>query len=113
MLNLLRFKEVADYSNSPELAPTEPLSGKKAYQVYMISVGGQLNKMGAKVNFMGPCGDFVIGPSSESWDMMLLVEYPSVEVFMAFTQSEHYQKFAGHRTAAVEDSRLLPISPPD
>ena len=31
MLNLLRFREIADYSGSPELAPVQPISGEKAY----------------------------------------------------------------------------------
>ena len=35
MLNLIRFREVADYSATPELMPTEPLSGKSAYQLYI------------------------------------------------------------------------------
>jgi hypothetical protein len=32
MLNLLRFREIADYSNSPELMPEKPISGEKAYR---------------------------------------------------------------------------------
>jgi len=35
MLNLLRFREVADYAASPELAPLEPISGREAYQKYI------------------------------------------------------------------------------
>lgn len=29
---------------------------------------------------------------------------------MEFAQNEDYLKYAGHRTAALEDSRLLPTS---
>lgn len=35
MLNLLRFKAIADYSETPELAPAEPISGEAAFQLYM------------------------------------------------------------------------------
>ena len=35
MLNLLRFREVADYSLNPELAPAGPISGREAYQKYI------------------------------------------------------------------------------
>ena len=35
MLNLLRFREVADYSAHPELMPDEPISGAAAYQKYI------------------------------------------------------------------------------
>lgn len=34
MLNLLRFREVADYTDSPELAPDGPISGAEAYALY-------------------------------------------------------------------------------
>src|ERR1700758_1857293 len=36
MLNLLRFREVADYVASPELAPEQPISGAEAYDRYIV-----------------------------------------------------------------------------
>ena len=35
MLNLLRFRDVADYSANPELMPNKPISGAEAYQKYI------------------------------------------------------------------------------
>ena len=35
MLNLLRFREIADYSATPNLAPAAPISGAKAFQRYI------------------------------------------------------------------------------
>ena len=35
MLNLLRFRAVADYSSAPHLEPAQPISGRKAYEIYM------------------------------------------------------------------------------
>ncbi|MCA9914531.1 MAG: DUF1330 domain-containing protein, partial [Anaerolineae bacterium] len=35
MLNLLRFRDVADYAATPELAPEESISGREAYQKYI------------------------------------------------------------------------------
>jgi len=35
MLNLLRFREEADYSAFPELAPPEPISGSESYDRYV------------------------------------------------------------------------------
>jgi len=32
MLNLLRFREVADYSEHPALKPADPISGREAFQ---------------------------------------------------------------------------------
>ena len=33
MLNLLRFRDVADYSAHPELAPSAPISGKTIWRL--------------------------------------------------------------------------------
>jgi hypothetical protein len=35
MLNLLRFREVADYCATPELAPDAPVTGAEAYDRYI------------------------------------------------------------------------------
>ena len=35
MLNLLRFRDIADYSASPEIAPPSPISGPEAFQLYI------------------------------------------------------------------------------
>jgi hypothetical protein len=35
MLNLLRLRDVADYSGSPELAPAQPISGAEAHDRYI------------------------------------------------------------------------------
>ena len=35
MLNLLRFRKVADYSATPELAPITAISGAAAFQLYI------------------------------------------------------------------------------
>lgn len=110
MLNLLKFKSKADYTQLPLLQPDADITGKEAYQLYMNDTLPELNKVGSKVLFYGSCNQFVIGPEYENWDAVLLVEHPSVLKFMEFSQNPDYLKTAGHRTAALEDSRLLPIS---
>lgn len=109
MLNLLKFKAIADYSDSPHLQPNAPISGKAAYDLYMKNVTPLLAKAGSSLIFSGKGGQVVIGPTDEYWDLILLVKHESVAKFMAFANDEDYKKIAGHRTAALEDSRLLPI----
>ena len=58
----------------------------------------------------GEGGRFLIGPQGERWDRMLLVRQQSVEAFMAFATDEAYLAGIGHRTAAVADTRLLPLT---
>ncbi len=110
MLNLLRFREIADYSTSPELKPSKPISGKQAYQLYIDHTLPFLKKSGGEVLFMGEGGEYLIGPTDERWDAILLVKQKNVDSFLAFESNQEYLKGIGHRTAALEDSRLLPIN---
>lgn len=109
MLNLLRFKKEADYSAAPQLQPGTAISGAAAYQLYMEHTLPLLKKAGSEVLFSGKCNHFLIGPAAEEWDLMLLVKHESAAKFLAFAQDEAYLQGAGHRTAALADSRLLPI----
>lgn len=108
LLNLLKFRATADYSNAEHLAPADEISGETAYALYMKHTLPELEKAGSRVLYYGKSNRFLIGPETEQWDAVLLVEHASVERFMAFAQNEDYLKTAGHRTAALEDSRLLP-----
>ena len=109
MLNLLRFREVADYSATPELAPAGPISGAAACDLYYQHTLPHLKASGGEVLFFGEGGNFLIGPGDERWDAAMLVRQNSVADFMAFAANSEYLKGIGHRTAALEDSRLLPL----
>ena len=111
MLNLLRFRKQADYSTHPTLAPQEAISGRAAYQLYMEHTLPFIKEAGAEVVFMGKGGPYLIGPEDQYWDMVLLVKHQSAAAFLAFATNEAYLAGAGHRTAALSDSRLLPIEP--
>lgn len=109
MLNLLRFREIADYSATPDLAPDPPISGREAYQRYVEHTQPFLTASGGEVIFMGEGGGYLIGPEAERWDMVMLVRQTSLSSFLQFASNEAYLQGMGHRTAALEDSRLLPI----
>lgn len=110
MLNLLRFREVADYSSTPHLAPPEPITGEQAYRRYMELAEPFVRAGGGSLLFMGRGGPFLIGPPDERWDAALLVRQRSVVDFIAFAQNREYLAVIGHRQAALEDSRLLPLA---
>jgi uncharacterized protein (DUF1330 family) len=109
MLNLLRYRATADYSASPHLAPATPISGEAAYRLYMEHTMPHLEKSGGKLLFFGRGGCFLIGPDNERWDAAMLVKQSSPAAFMAFAANAEYLAGIGHRTAALEDSRLLPL----
>lgn len=109
MLNLLRFRPVADYSATPQLAPTSPITGEAAYRLYMQHTLPYLTKSGGEVLFFGRGGEFLIGPSEERWDAAMLVRQASVASFLEFASNQDYLSGIGHRLAALVDSRILPL----
>jgi uncharacterized protein (DUF1330 family) len=109
MLNLLRFRDVADYSANPELTPSQPISGAEAYQKYIDHTLPLLKESGGELVFLGKGGSFLIGPQEEQWDLVMLVRQKSLSEFIAFSSNQEYLAGMGHRTAALEDSRLLPL----
>lgn len=111
MLNLLRLRERADYSATPELAPATPISGRAALEKYIAHTLPYLRQSGGEVSLLGEGGPFFIGPADEHWDVVMLVKQASLSSFLAFATNADYLAGVGHRTAAVLDSRLLPILP--
>ena len=109
MLNLLRFREVADYSANPGLMPGNPISGAEAFQKYIDHTLPFLEASGGDLVFLGKGGNFLIGPQEERWDLVMLVRQKSLSDFMAFSSNQEYLAGIGHRSAALEDSRMLPL----
>ena len=109
MLNLLRFRDIADYSAFPELAPPAPISGRRAYDRYAAHTLPFLRAAGGEVVFQGTGGPYLIGPDTDRWDLVLLVRHQSAQAFLSFASNRDYAAGLGHRVAALEDSRLLPM----
>ena len=110
MLNLLRFRDIADYADAPELAPSQPISGAKAYDLYVAHTLPWLARSGGAVLFDGDGGDVLVGPDGERWDRTMLIRQSSLDSFMAFADNAEYLAGLGHRRAALLDSRLLPMT---
>jgi len=73
MLNLLPFRDVADYSQSPELMPPASISGAEAFQKYIDHTLPFLEQIGGELVFLGEGGTYLIGPQEERWDLVMLV----------------------------------------
>lgn len=109
MLNLLRFRTEADYSATPDLAPSTPISGRDAYNLYTANTTPILEAAGGSLIWSGEGGHFLIGPLEERWDFAMLVRHLSLDALMEMAKEPDYLAGIGHRTAALEDSRLLPL----
>ena len=92
MLNLLRFA---------------PDGGAEAYQRYGEAAAPFLGKTGASIRYLGNVMATVIG--DESWDEIILVEYPSVAAFLQMTGDPDYPSEL--RAGALSDSRLYCTQP--
>ena len=64
---------------------------------------------GGSVEFYGTGGHTFVGPPDERWDSVMLIGQSSPKAFSAFASNPEYLAGVGHRTAALEDSRLLPL----
>lgn len=109
MLNLLRFRPHANYDAHPELAPTESISGRAAYQLYLDHTLPYLKAAGGAVEFLAEGGHYLIGPVEARWDLVLLVKHQSLATLISMAEDDGYMSGIGHRLAALEDSRLLPL----
>lgn len=109
MLNLLKFREIADYEHAPDLAPDSPISGEDAYAIYAAEIEPLLTESGGEVIFSGKADEYLIGPQNQGWDFVMLVKQASKQHFLAFASDPIAQRITQHRTAAVLDSRLLPV----
>ena len=108
MINLLRYRERAAY---PEGSGAEPCSGRDAYRRYGQASIGLITAVGGQVIWQGSPKAVLIGAPGEEWHKALLVRYPSKRAFLDMVSSADYQAIAVHRTAALEDSRLIATVP--
>ena len=110
MLNLIKLRETADYSQYPELAGEASVSGKQAFQKYIDHALPFLEESGGDICLLAEGGRFLIGPEDESWDLVMLIKQASLSAFLAFSSNQQYLQGLGHRSAAILDSRLLPLA---
>lgn len=94
MLNLLAFK---------------PDGGRERYEEYGEAVAPLLEKAGGRMAFMGAPAPALLG--GDSWDLVVLVEYPSRHAFLDMIGSAEYQAIGYLRTEALIKGELHPMDP--
>ncbi|WP_424831062.1 DUF1330 domain-containing protein [Ruegeria sp.] len=112
MLNLVRFREKAEYPQDHQLAGAG-LSGAEAYQRYGAETAPIVARLGASILWRGSYQTMLIGPDDESWDEVFIARYPSAHAFLQMVTDPEYQKAVIHRQAAVQTSRLIRCAPTD
>jgi uncharacterized protein (DUF1330 family) len=99
MLNLLRFREVAASGHG-----VDGMSGRDAYRVY-VERFAELPSHGGEPVWVGDALRSIIG--AETWDMVLLMRYPTRRQFVEMVRDPDYLQIAPIRSAALADSRLV------
>ena len=97
MVNLLTFKDKAEYADGRETN----LSGKEAYEIYTTEVQGHLEKVGGKTIFFGEVQRLMLGEVEELWDWVAIAEYPSRKAMLEMIMNPEYQKSEEHRSAGL------------
>ncbi|MFB4306622.1 DUF1330 domain-containing protein [Actinomadura sp. GTD37] len=91
MLNLLRFRE----------------GGERSYARYSKTVGETvLPRYGAEVLYYGKGSTALVAEDGQAWDAVLLVRYPSREVFAQMVADPDFQAVAHFRTEGLSDAVL-------
>jgi uncharacterized protein (DUF1330 family) len=89
MLNLLEFL---------------PDGGAERYAEYGVAVAPLLERAGGQAIFAGRPSEHLIGDGS--WDMVLVVSYPTRQAFLDMVSSPEYQEIEHLRTESLRRSEL-------
>ena len=98
MLNLLKFKEKAEYEDGRET----DLTGREAYSIYGKEVVEHLEKVGGKSVITGKVSRLMLGKVEDLWDSIALARYPSRKAMVEMMMDSDYQESEKHRSAGLE-----------
>ena len=113
MLNLLKFKKRASYSDR-ETNPENDVSGAAAYARYAKAFGALMRAkdIGFETSFAGNLNAMLIGKDVEAaqWDKIAIAKYPNAQTMFDCVSSEAYRKIHYHRKAGLEGQLLISCS---
>ena len=108
MLNLLKFKELAEYPDGRETT----LTGAEAYNIYGAEVVAHLAKVGGAPVFSAQVERLMLGEVEELWDTVAIAMYPSRQAMMEMMMSAEYQASAVHRSAGLAGQLNIEMKEP-
>jgi hypothetical protein len=106
MLNYLKFRDLAVYPDNFDGRRYK--TGREAYQKY-----GQRDSHNNRVDIFGNYKSTIVGEDEPNWDNFVFVRYPSVKDFIGMIATKSYQNSSEQRTAGLENTILLSITPYD
>jgi uncharacterized protein (DUF1330 family) len=106
MINLLKFKAQAEYDDGSDGGCS---NGTEAYMRYAAALfDGILDAVGAKLVFSEPAVAGLIGdPDATNYDVVSIMQYPSIQAFLEMTSLPAYKQAAKHRDAGLAHQLLI------
>ena len=97
MVNLLKFKDKAEYEDGRETN----LTGAEAYAIYGNEVVEHLKSVRAELVYSGNVTRLMLGEIEELWDMVVIARYPSKKAMLDMIMKPEYIESSIHRTAGL------------
>jgi uncharacterized protein (DUF1330 family) len=83
--------------------------GRERYEKYGAAVAPLLEKAGGRIVWLGAPATALLGEGS--WDLVVLVEYPTRQAFLDMVGSDEYREIEHLRTEALAKGELHPMDP--
>ena len=97
MVNLLKFKDKAEYEDGRET----DLTGFEAYQLYGRAVSQIIGDYGGEIQFAANVTFLSLGQVEELWEEVAIAKYPNRGALLAMSSSEEWRAASVHRTAGL------------
>ncbi len=97
MVNLLKFKEHAEYEDGRET----DLTGEQAYGIYAAGVAKCLEAVGGGGMFSADVTRLMLGEVEDLWDKVAIAVYPSRAAMFEMMQMPEMQEIGVHRAAGL------------
>ena len=97
MVNLLKFKDKAEYEDGRET----DLTGFEAYQLYGRAVSRIIRDYGGEIQFAANVTFLSLGQVEELWDEIAIAKYPNRGALLEMSSSPEWREAAVHRTAGL------------
>jgi uncharacterized protein (DUF1330 family) len=97
MLNLLKFKDKAEYEDGRET----DLTGRQAYGLYGAAVAGILPDFGGRLFYISDVTFLSLGQVEDLWDEVAIAAYPDRGSLLRMSMSEEWQTASVHRAAGL------------
>ncbi|MCR9270057.1 MAG: DUF1330 domain-containing protein [Henriciella sp.] len=109
MINLLKFKDKAEYEDGRET----DLTGREAYQLYGAGVAGLIPEYGGRFFFMADVTFLSLGQVEELWDEIAIAVYPDRNSLFRMSTSPEWQAISVHRAAGLKGQLNIETVVPD